>query len=37
MAKEDDFELKHVGAVAGIIGIIVVLLGFAGIFINLYT
>ncbi len=33
MAK--DFENKNVGMVAAIIGIVVVLLGFAGIFVNL--
>ena len=35
MAK--DFEQKYVGMVAAIIGIIVVLLGFAGIYINLFV
>ena len=32
----EDFQLKHVGTVAGIIGIIVLLLGLGGIFLNLY-
>ncbi len=32
----EDFQLKHVGTVAGIIGIIVLLLGLGGIFMNLY-
>ena len=31
----DHFELRHVGTVAAIIGIIVLALGIAGIFINL--
>ena len=31
----EDFQLKHVGAVAGIIGIIVLLLGLGGIIYNL--
>ena len=33
----EDFELKYVGIVAAIIGIVVLLLGMAGIFVNLYT
>ena len=32
-----DFELKYVGMVAAIIGIVVALLGFVGIFINLFV
>ncbi len=31
----EDFQLKHVGTVAGIIGIIVLLLGLGGIIYNL--
>ena len=32
-----DFEMKYVGMVAAIIGIVVALLGFAGIFMNLFV
>ena len=35
MAK--DFEQKYVGMVAAIIGIVIVLLGFAGIYMNLFV
>ncbi len=31
----EDFQLKHVGTVAGVIGIIVLLLGLVGIIFNL--
>ena len=31
----DDFQLRHVGTVAGIIGIVVLLLGLVGIYYNL--
>ena len=35
MAK--DFELKYVGMVAAIIGVVVVLIGFVGIYVNLFV
>ena len=31
----ENFHLKHVGTVAGIIGLIVLVLGFAGLYLNL--
>ena len=34
--KEEDFQLKYVGYVAGIIAIVIIALGFAGLFINLF-
>lgn len=34
---EKDFEQKYVGMVASIIGIVVLLLGFIGLFINLFV
>lgn len=33
----NDFEHKYVGVVAAIIGIVVILLGFVGIYINLFV
>ena len=32
----NDFEIKHVGTVAGVIGIVVLLLGLVGILVSLY-
>ena len=34
---EHDFELKYVGLVAAIIGGVVILIGFAGLFVNLFV
>lgn len=34
---EEDFDLKYVGLVASIIGIVVLLLGFGGLFVNLFV
>ena len=35
MAK--DFELKYVGMVAAIIGVVVAVIGFVGIYVNLFV
>ncbi len=34
---KEEFEHKYVGLVASIIGMVVVLLGFAGLFVNLFV
>ena len=35
--KEEDFQLKYVGYVAAIIGIVIIVIGFAGILVNLFV